>query len=374
MLRNLITAILISLVVFSCSDDTQYIDGIRIVLSEKPEYESNKLIRLEKLYSIKTIDDEDQYYIDGINKRSAIEFDGNNNMYVLGNDEHITVFNNEGKYLKTLAGAGQGPNEIDRGRLFYIHNERISVLNYAFKLKILDLNGNYISNHTLKSLNYFQIKPVGSSYYTFHGVVDFSTMKVTFELSTMDFNSDSLKTIFNYNHHIPLTELQFNILVPYWIYITSAGEFFFPEDNYNNYLITRYNIAGKKKFTFGRKYSGMKYSEKYKENFKRIFKRQIDSGINLVIPPYPPIVRKILIDNRSNIWIVSGETSEDRQELDFENTVDIFNSNGKWLYSFKSSNVSQFSEINNNRLYNITLINPETDEQFIDVYEIRYLK
>jgi len=78
-------------------------------------------------------------------------------------------------------------------------------------------------------------------------------------------------------------------------------------------------------------------------------------------------------DNRKNLWVISGETYEDNRNPNYENTIDIFNKKGEWLYSFKSKFISRYCFFNNWKIYRVLPIDLDTYDQIIEVYEIKYL-
>jgi hypothetical protein len=76
-----------------------------------------------------------------------------------------------------------------------------------------------------------------------------------------------------------------------------------------------------------------------------------------------------MIDNNDYIWVLTGECSTD-MGLDFRisSNCDIFDSNGTWLFSFKTPFIAHRSFIKNNRLYST----PTKDDNSIHVFEIIY--
>jgi hypothetical protein len=55
-------------------------------------------------------------------------------------------------------------------------------------------------------------------------------------------------------------------------------------------------------------------------------------------------------------------------------TIDIFTTEGKYLYSFESDIIGPFSSITNDRLFSIMFPDPDTGDQPINVYRIDYNK
>jgi len=89
-------------------------------------------------------------------------------------------------------------------------------------------------------------------------------------------------------------------------------------------------------------------------------------------PQSPPVVRKMFQDQKKNIWVISGETDEDNEDPDFENAVDVFSEKGEWLCSFKSKSISRNCLYNDGIIYGIPPINPDTYEQRVKAYKIKY--
>ncbi|MDH4272830.1 MAG: 6-bladed beta-propeller, partial [Candidatus Aminicenantes bacterium] len=60
---------------------------------------------------------------------NAIAFDGNANMYILDTYEStISVFDNNGRLVRSFGGPGQGPGEFSRPSMMFIKGDEIYVL------------------------------------------------------------------------------------------------------------------------------------------------------------------------------------------------------------------------------------------------------
>ncbi|MDH4272284.1 MAG: hypothetical protein OEW18_09945, partial [Candidatus Aminicenantes bacterium] len=163
----------------------------------------------------------------------------------------------------------------------------------------------------------------------------------------------------------------YDFIWPNWLAISDSGEFYFPEDNLNEYSITKYTKEGKPALVFGRKYETREYSQQARDRFNSLFSRQIKKG-EMKFPSSPPVLRKMFQDQRKNIWVISGETYEDNEDPDFENAVDVFSEKGEWLYSFKSKSISRNCLYSDGIIYGIPPPNPDTYEQRIEAYSIKY--
>jgi hypothetical protein len=203
------------------------------------------------------------------------------------------------------------------------------------------------------------------------GKTDPTFTKLEFILTIEDGEFAKSKEIFNYKYPPGLRGPDYDFEWQSWLLVSNSGKFYFPEDNLNGYSITKYNKEGKAELVFGREYDKKEYSRKARDRFYSIYEKEIKKG-GRVFPPSPPIVRNMFQDNKKHIWVISGETYEDNRDPDFENTIDIFNENGEWLYSFKSKSLSRYCLYHDDRIYRVSPINLDTYNQYIEVYEIRY--
>jgi len=74
-----------------------------------------------------------------------MDVDSDTNLYVLDFYEStITVFDKNGKYLRTMGRQGQGPNELEQPLCISIYDDKISIYEKFKGIKIWDLNGKYI--------------------------------------------------------------------------------------------------------------------------------------------------------------------------------------------------------------------------------------
>jgi hypothetical protein len=70
--------------------------------------------------------------------------------------------------------------------------------------------------------------------------------------------------------------------------------------------------------------------------------------------------------------VISGETYEDNEDPEFENAVDVFGEKGEWLYSFRTKSISRNCLYNDGVLYAIPPMDPDTFEQRIEAFRIKY--
>jgi len=359
----------ISIFLVSCQFDKE---GVAKVSSSKPKFAEKKYADLEKVYDI------DVTQINLFNKDSSqdlyklIDFDENNNMYILDSFEcKIWVFDEDGKLVRSFGGKGQGPGEFIRPYTLVIKEDKIYVFQGFFEYKIVNLKGEPISSHNVTLDNPLMFRNVNDGFYLFRGKVDPTFTDLEFILCVLDDNFSVTKEIFKYKYPPGFRGPNYDFSWPHWFLILESGEFYYPEDNFNKYSIVKYNKEGEPILIFGRKYQMKEYSQEARDLFYSVYEKQIKEG-QKVFPKKPPVVRNMFQDKRENIWVISGETYEDNMNPDYENTVDIFNKKGKWLQSFKTKLLSRYIVYNNGKIYRILPITLDDYDQYIEVYKIKY--
>jgi hypothetical protein len=370
-IKYLIASILfISFVFTSCDSNS---DEIVKVNNASPKYVDKKYVELERLYSI----DVTQISLFGKDTSSdlqrLIDFDENNNLYILDSFESkISVFDENGEFVKSFGRAGQGPKEFIRPYSLMIKKDKIYVFQGFFEYKIINLEGEYVSTHSIHIENPLKYRIIGDDFYILRGNTDQTFTKLEFILLKIEGdNFSKSKEILKYDYPLGLSGPNYDFSWPSWLLILNNGEFYFPEDNFSEYSIIKYNEDGESELIFSRKYNKKEYSKEAKDRFYSIYEKQIESGA-VEFPQSPPVVRKMFQDNKKNIWVISGETFEDNRNPNYENTIDIFNKKGEWFYSFKSKLISRYCFYNDGKIYRVLPINLDTFDQYIEVYRIKY--
>lgn len=338
-----------------------------------PKYGDKKYVDLEKLYSIDVTEISLFGKDPSSNLQRLIDFDENNNLYILDSFESkITVFDENGEFVKSFGRAGQGPKEFTRPSALIVKKDKIYVFQGFFEYKIMDLDGEYISTHSIHIQNRLGYQAVGDTVFLFRAELDQTFTEM--ELILLQIEGDNFSTskeIFKYKYPLGFQGPSYDFWWPNWLLILDTGEFYFPEDNLSKYSIIKYSKEGKPELIFGRKYNIKEYSKEARDRFNSMYEKQIEKG-DMEFPHSPPVVRKMFQDYKKNLWVISGETYEDNRNPDYENTVDIFDKKGEWLYSFKSKLLSRYCFYNNGKIYRVLPINLDTYDQYIDVYRIKY--
>jgi hypothetical protein len=338
------------------------------IINRVPEYQNVKYVELKKLYDIDVT--EISFFSREYEFLKFIDFDSSRNLYILDPYKGtIFVFDENGNILKKFGKLGQGPGEFERPNRLVIKNDKICVFDGFFGLKILTLDGNYIRQSNVYIENPLKIKAVGDRFYLLTGKTDRTFSDLTLILKSVDDSFSGGKELFRYKHPLGLNSL------PCWelLFINHKGEFYYPLDNMEKYLITKFDSNRQPLFSFGRKYTLQNYSNKAMEEIRSTFKKAIERG-QMKLPDSPPVVRNIFQDMRKNIWVVAGEVYEENLLPDYENNVDIFNEDGEWLFNFKTACVSKNSFYNNGRIFRVPPLDLTTYSQKIEVYRINYLK
>lgn len=365
--RLFLWAFIVAIILISCGSNNEVVR----VAGSRPRY-ADKKIELEKLYVI----DVTRISMFGKEKSRGFDnvmgFDGRNNLYILDSYEcKISVFDGNGRFVRSFGGPGQGPQEFFRPSLFFVKDQEIHVLQgFGFDFKIVNLEGEFVSTRSVQFENPLRFYVSGQDVYLFSGKTDPTFTQLEFIISRYESGRfDKGEVLMIHNYPPGLNGPNYDFIWPNWLLISDDGEFYFPEDNLNKYSITKFGRDGKPELIFGRKYDLQAFSKQAKDRFYALFSRQVDTG-TMKFPQSPPVVRKMFQDQKKNIWVVSGETYEDNEDAEYENTVDVFNGKGEWLYSLKSRSISKNCLYNDGKIYRILPIEPDTFRQTIEVYSL----
>lgn len=337
------------------------------VISKSPVHRAN-MVDIKKLYDI------DVTQINIFSKEYEfsrfIDFDKNHNIYILDSYSGIIwVFDTaNGKVIKKFGRTGQGPNEFEDANRLVIKDDKLYVFQGIYGLKILSLDGDYISQRSIFIENPLMLKAANNNFYLLTGKTDPTFSSLELILTVVNDSFSGGEKIWSYKCPLGLK----GPIYWEWLYINNNGQFYYPERNLDKYLITKYDRNGNKILSFGREYEVSSYSQKAKEEIRSYFKKAIERG-EMIPLESPPIVRNIFEDLRGNTWVVAGETFEDNLTPGYENTVDIFDKEGKWLSSLKTQLISKNSFFHNGKLFRLLPINLNSFSQTLEVYEIKYL-
>jgi len=302
---------------------------------------------------------------------NKIDFDSRNRLYILDTwNGEISVFGDDGRFVRSFGGKGQGPTEFSGPNMMFIKDDRIHVVHsFGYEIKIVSLDGEYLSSQHVSFENPLRYFANGAEIYLFSGKIDSTFTHLDFILRRFDAGRWDHEIILLTSPYSP--GLGNSILAYVFPTVGASGNFIFPEDAVRKYTLIEYERRGKPLQIFGRTYDILPYSDKARVQLNEVYRQSIKNG-NIKIPASPPIIRNVFRDQKNNVWVVAGETFEDTDDLEFENTIDIFSSQGAWLYSFKTKSVSKNSVYHGGRIFTLRPADPATFEQLIEVFDIMY--
>lgn len=341
----------------------------KYVFNDKPLYREGEFIKLEKLHNIELISDKYE-----ISKVYDMDADNDQNLYVLSRFEStVTIFNENGNYIKTMGQPGQGPRDLMNPILLSFYENKLYILQEPISIKIWNTNGEYLQNIPISVDQYSLIRPIKNNFMVLSWIASNNDkfLKYSFFKASKDFRSKNILFEYELNRD---TEFYFN--PAYALAINRNNQFYFPEKS-NTYKIFKYDDTGKPMMSFGKDYNRIPFSKEARNIYNKAFGDAFEAGKLSDLPKFPPVVRKVFLDARENIWIVSGEITEDHLDLGdkgVEVSIDIFNEDGKWLYTFRHDDNEYIykSFIKNDRLYTVSIQSSITGQQYINVYKIHY--
>jgi len=305
---------------------------------------------------------------------NLIDFDNAGNMYIMdGYEGAISVFDSSFRLIKTFGRTGQGPKEFERPSALVIMHNKVYVFHGFYLYKIVDLDGNYISSGTVFFENPMKFSRVKDDFYLLRGKTDRTFTGLELILSAVDSETFVEKNeLFRYKYPPGLRGPSYDFRFDNWLLALDNGEFFFPEDNLRKYSIIRYSMKGRPVLAFGRDYERREYSKAARDRFYATYERSIKRG-EVEFPKYPPAIVKMFRDDMSNLWVITGETYEDNGNEEYENSIDIFNDKGEWLFAFKSKVLSRNCFYHDGKIFKVLPINLIKFNQAIEVFRIHYV-
>jgi len=346
-----------------CSNEKpKNISDVKNVWNEKPKYSTEQeFIKLKKLHSI-DLDEYEDYYITNF---TSMDVDSDDNLYVPDYlSATITVFDKNGKYLRTMGQHGQGPGDLEFPYSISILRDTLYIYENRKGIKVWDRNGKYIDFFVKKRGNYHAIKALKDFFLSiqYRVAIGDKGEHISFHLERFNSEFEFLNEIAMINR----IQDDFNFGIDNFVAVDSKKNVYFPEKE-DEYIIGKYDLDGNKLLAFGREYKRKPYSDRVIErNINKFRKYKTNPH-----PKYPPVVRFIIIDDRDYVWVVVGEWGYDcGGEFTVTSTIDIFDSEGNFLYNFQSTYFNFPSFIKNGRLYSA----PYYDDNNIHVFEIEYKK
>jgi hypothetical protein len=318
-------------------------------------------VTLKELYRI-PLDDEsgkNQYYIQ---ETWGMDADSANNLYIPDYwNCTVTVFDKNGKYVRTMFGKGQGPGELLLPNNISILHNKMYIYESNRGIKVFNLQGRYIDFFVI-SQGFHRLFRAFDNYLLTVDIKIYPIYPEDQRGNFLDLYSNEGKKIRN----IAVIKTEDNTYSSSWAFsVDSKNRIYYP-DSRDEYKINVFSVEGKLLYSFGREYKRVPFSDGLLAFLK---KRKVDDMAKKL--KYPQVMFMILSDKNGYIWVVVGEcTMYNDAEYKIESVIDIFNENGEFLYTFKSPYFVYYSFIKNGRLYSRNT----KDDLNIRVFEIQYNK
>lgn len=345
-------------------------DGIRTVINHRPAYENAEFVTLKKILSIDTYSDDNSENSYEVSQVTSWTADENDNLYVLsGLESTITVFDKDGKHLRTMGQPGEGPRDLYWPSKVSYLEDKLFILE-GISLKVWDSFGNYDRKLNTLRRGYLKIIPTQSRFFslTYPGGGR-ATDGLDIFVSRTDEHFRVEKEMLMLRMYPVDRDIYF---YPQYTFAATQDSYFYFPENGEVFSVNKYDENFDKILSFGKDYKRIPFSEETRKIQQEKFGQLLEAGTISSIPEYPPVIRKIMVDSRENVWVVSGELFREEDEMNTDGTIDIFNNEGILLNSIVFKNISFESFIKNDRLYSVTPVSRDTGKQYMEVYEIIY--
>lgn len=293
------------------------IDGIMVIKSPKEPMYGGDALEFEEELSLGEAEGREEYMFSEI-RHIAISED--ERIFVLDSKEdHIKVFDKEGKYLMTIGTPGQGPGELDRPSSICISQNELVVLEGARRLSVFTLEGEFLRHISTKETWALgaTMDSVGNIVLT-EGVMDpeyfhYLTKKVDVDMNLL---YEIAKT------PAPDARTGVNPFMPFAYWKIDEDDnivFGYPKD----YEIQIINPEGKVTRKIKREYDPVEVTEQEK-------KEQTEDSppqIKYIFPKYHSAYYRFFLDDEGRIFVQTWEKIEG-EEIYYH---DVFDSDGKYV-------------------------------------------
>ena len=352
---------IVLIMVCSCRNNQK---DVEYIFSDKPKFSEKRLTSFSELYSIDMLDVSKL----SISNSCWMDVDEEDNLYVLDlESSEILVFNDEGENSKKMGqGQGFGPKQLSHPVAIYIFENVIYIYEINRGIKLWDLNGEYKGYINLgRFYNTGLYKPIQEFIIASGAKIGSIDSIMEWELARYSLNGEKLNAIATLFVD-PKKEPEF--LPMYLIPVDTDYNFYYPVSR-NEYMINKYDLNGKSLLRFGRDYKREPYSKTVKDTNTKVFGEAIKTGKFPKLQDFPPIVRFIYVDERDFVWIIVGEWELDSVfETQVRATIDVFNTDGEFIYTFKIPDIRLGFVIKHGRLY----LPPRKYDPVLRVYNVNY--
>ena len=340
-------------------------DGVTIVKNPKEPMYGEDVFSLEEELSIGKVEGEEEYMFSRI---LDIDVDGDGRIYVAeGAYAHIRIFDESGKYLKSLGRKGQGPGEFQMPIYVQVtpQNE-IMVHDYmAFRLSFFSMDGNYLRQiSTAVTGNPFiplRMDSQGNLIVTVSLGPPPTGGKL---LKLYDANLELVSTIAEEERE---TRKMFDIGKPTWYCDVSPGDNIVWGDS-KEYVLQILNHEGKRVKKITREYDPVEITEEDKKRFEQMYAGALKMGVKIQFRSHFPAFDGIYVDDEERIFVKTYERIEDSDERYY---FDVFDPEGKYLAKVPiRANLNRISEWRGGKLY--TMEEDEDGYVYVKRYKVSW--
>jgi hypothetical protein len=300
-------------------------DGAIIVKNPAEPIYGEDVLSLEEELTIGAADGVEEYMFSRIND---IDVDDEGNIYVAeGASAHIRIFDEKGKYLRTMGRKGQGPGEMQMPIYVQItlQNELLVHDYLAQRLSFFSLDGKYLrQKSTVETRNPFIPIKMDS-----HGnlivIAAFAPPPVGGkQLKMYDSHLDFVKMIAKEERDMRRV---FDIGKPTWHCDVS------PNDNIvwgnsQEYVLQILNYKGELIKKIMKEYSPIEITAKDKEMYEKQYAVSVKRGSKIHFRNHFPAFGDIFVDDEEKIFVKTYERFKSREDLFY---YDVFDSEGKYI-------------------------------------------
>ena len=311
------------------------IDGVtHIHCTETPLYPEKTVVFEEEL----AIKEQDETGKIQLYKPSRFTVDANDNIYISdSSDQAIKVFNQNGKYFRTIGTKGDGPGEFQSiGRIAFLQDGRLLVTDWqSRRTNFFNTKGEFLYSHKWRA-SHFDVYLTTNSSYTIDENIYGEKRQLL--IKTYDFFGKELVFFGEFTpsgfHSYRQGDSSFAISLPYNAHSIFTGD---QQQQWlyhclnDKYLIEVYDQNGKLFRIIDRPYKPVPFTNKDAEEYWSSFGDDPNNVFakmakEVELPKVKTITKRLLVDDQGNLWV---ETLEEKiQDGSVFTAYDIFNKDG----------------------------------------------
>lgn len=327
--------------------------GVTVVKNPKEPIYSEGVFILEEELSMGEAEGREEYLFNLI---ISIAVDDEERIYVADRKEsHVKLFNENGKYLRTIGKKGQGPGEMQMPIYVQISSQNELIVHdyIAQRLSFFSLDGKYLrQKSTAKTRNLFIPIKMDS-----HG-----NLIVTAAFAPLPIGGKKLKI---YDSNLELLTMVtkeergirgvFDIGKPSWYCDISPSDNIVWGDS-KEYVLQILNSKGDLIKIITKDHDRVEITAEDKERYEKLYAEPIKIGMKLNFRGHFPAFSEISVDDEERIFVKTYERVEGKEDLFY---FDVFESGGKYIAKIPiNANLNRNSIWKRNKLYTI-----EEDEE-----------